>query len=61
MRVSKETTIKYIVIVLVSAIPCYIGQVGWFVLFYYPCFYFILWTSLREADKHDKNKPINQK
>jgi len=49
--VSKETNIAYIIITLVSIVPCYVGKVNWWVLFFYPCFYFILWQSLQETKK----------
>jgi len=50
-KISKETNIAYIVITLVSIVPCYVGNTSWWTLFYYPCFYFILWQSLQETKK----------
>jgi len=60
MKISKETKIGYVVIFIVAAIVCWVNKLNWWVLAYFPMFYFILWLSIKETEKQDKKRKQNK-
>ncbi len=60
-KISKETNIGYIVITAFAALPCYLEKISWWALLWFPCFYILLWISLRETKKDREVKILKDR